>query len=198
LLRKISIINLLVFIWLSNVFSQDVVFDGHRHKVGFDFGFGSQNGYFDYTYRVYLFQGQHYYSLITGTKWAIEVISQPQFNLTSFTQSDDDASESRGYEFGINAGILARRNFKLDLISVYAALSIGPHYVSGTPERQSPGFIFSDNAFIGMNVRLYSDLYVDVRYGFRHISNADIKQPNLGVDAFIINVGFFHILSNCR
>jgi hypothetical protein len=68
-------------------------------------------------------------------------------------------------------------------------ISSGPHYVSAAPHRQSNGFVFSNNLSAGVNLRLYKNLYADLRTGIRHISNAGIKIPNAGVNDMTINEG---------
>jgi hypothetical protein len=67
-------------------------------------------------------------------------------------------------------------------------------FISGTPERQSSGFIFSDNLFIGLDIQLIDNLYMDIRPGFRHISNLGLQDPNWGVHSFVLSGGLLFIL----
>jgi hypothetical protein len=90
----------------------------------------------------------------------------------------------------LNLGFLARENAFRDFLSFYLTISTGPHYVSGTPQRQANGFIFSDNFAGGINVRLTKNLYADLRSGIRHISNAGLRTPNGGVNALTTREGF--------
>lgn len=99
---------------------------------------------------------------------------------------------SKGYEIGLNIGLLARRNFSNDKFSIYGIISSGPHFISGVPERQAPGFLFSDNIFIGISPKIYKMLYLDFRLGFRHMSNMDLKEPNKGINNAIVNCGLFY------
>ena len=178
-------------------YSQGSLLKGNRHKWGFDLGYGDQSGLdVDYFYEVYLFQYQYYFTLLGKEKWALEIITQPQFNLSRFNEFNDSPTITRGHEFGLNAGLLVRGIFLSDLLSPYLFISTGPHYISGVPERQSPGFIFSDNLFSGLSIRLQESFYLDLRFGFRHISNAGLKNPNGGINTFVVNIGFLSLLQN--
>lgn len=173
--------------------------DDGRHKTGFIAGYGGQNPglFFDdvqYDYRVWFLQFQYYYALLKIKTWSLEAVVQPQYNITRFRINDQTGDITSGYEFGLNAGIMVMKKILKGRFSPYLLVSTGPHYVSGTPERQSSGFIFSDNLFVGMHIRASGNFYVDVRPGFRHISNAGIKEPNGGVNDFIISAGFSLVL----
>ncbi len=144
-----------------------------------------------YDYQVLFFQLQYYWGFLKREKWGLDLLVQPQYNLTQFRHVDKIADEINGYEFGVNAGVLIRRVLFKEAVYLYGLISSGPHYVSGTPQRQADGFIFSDNFLIGSNVRLIKNIYFDFRSGFRHISNAGLNHPNGGVNDLILNSGFF-------
>ncbi|QKX06975.1 hypothetical protein HN014_19315 [Aquimarina sp. TRL1] len=147
-----------------------------------------------YSYEVTYFQAQYYYSLLRKSSWGIDLLSQPQYNLTKYKHLDKAVATIDGYEVGLNVGILIRKNFINDLLSFYALISSGPHYVKGTPARQSDGFIFSDNFVAGLTIKILKDAYIDIRPGFRHISNAGLKYPNGGVNDFFISGGLMFAL----
>jgi len=107
---------------------------------------------------------------------------------------DNLATEMKGYEVGLNAGILIRKNILEDNLSFYLCLSSGLQYVSGTPNRQASGFIFSDNLFVGLNIKLFKIFYMDTRPGFRHISNAGLKKPNAWINTITTSGRFFFLL----
>lgn len=161
-----------------------------RHKIGFIYGQGDQSLLnVKYRYRVKFFQFQYFYVLKQKPNWSIDLLVQPQFNMTRFRYQDNIQLESNGYEYGVNFGILLRKNMYKDILSSYASISFGPHYVSGAPSRQTSGFIFSDNVFIGLTVKLDKNIYFDLRPGFRHISNANLVKPNRGVNNMMISGG---------
>lgn len=144
----------------------------------------------EYDYEVQFFQLQYYWAFLRKKTWGLDLLIQPQYNKTTYRHIDNISDKTNGYEFGVNVGVLIRKNIFKDFLSLYAVLSTGPHYVSGTPQRQSSGFIFSDNLFVGLNVKLLKNIYLDIRPGFRHISNASLKHPNGGVNDFVISGGF--------
>lgn len=120
----------------------------------------------------------------------MELITQPhQYNLTKYRPVDRVDDLKDGYEFGVNVGTLFRKHVYKDVLNVYVSLSIGPHYVSGTPERQANGFIFSDNLFTGLNIKVFNNFYLDLRAGFRHISNAELMSPNGGLNDIMVGGG---------
>lgn len=124
-------------------------------------------------------------------KWGLELLVQPQYNLTKFRHVDKIADEINGIEFGVNAGVLIRRMLIEEALYLSGLISLGPQYVSGTPQRQADGFIFSDKFLIGLNVKLLENIYFYFRSGFRHISNAGLNHPNGGVNDLVLSVGVF-------
>ena len=96
-----------------------------------------------YDYQVKFFQAQYYWAFVRRQTWGLDLLVQPQYNVTKFRHIDNISNEINGFELGVNVGVLIRKNIFKDFLSIYAFISSGPHYVSGTPQRQSDGFIFS-------------------------------------------------------
>ena len=70
-----------------------------------------------------------------------------------------------------------------DKFRLSLAMGTGPHFISLKTNRQSRGFIFSDNLELGLIYpvsKLHLDFNLKVRY--RHISNAGLEEPNGGID----------------
>jgi len=190
MMKKISFILFSFCLLTFSLQAQENAEQVARHKFGFVTGYGNQSFLgVSYTYNVMFFQLQHYFSLSDKEKWDIELITQPQFNTVRYKEIDFESEISSGFEFGVNIGFLFRRKIATDNVHIYTFISTGPHYVSGTPDRQVPGFIFSDNLFLGFDVKLTDKLSFDIRSGIRHISNASIKQPNRGVNSSVVNAG---------
>ncbi len=170
-----------------------------KHKIGFSVGLGKNNGLgfstikIDRDYEVYLFQLQHHYSLYQKKTWGVEILSQPQLNFSKF-RLEDTKTSTNALEFGLNIGLLVRVNFYKDTISFYGLISSGPHFVSKTPQRQANGFIFSNNFFAGLNIRMSKNTFLDIRSGKRHMSNLNIQSSNGGINTFIINIGMVKLL----
>lgn len=113
----------------------------------------------------------------------------PQFGFTEFLDNPESKLIQTGQEIGLNGGVLIHKNLIKDKLNLYSMLSVGPHFVSGAPVRQTGGFIFSDNATIGLMFKIdpYSHLFLGG--GIRHISNAKLKHPNGGINTTTIQAG---------
>ena len=91
-------------------------------------------------------------------------------------------------EFGANLGI--RNYIKVNSgFYFYQMLGSGPHFISARLDRQATGFIFSDNLFLGALARIRANRFLNIQAGVRHISNANIKLPNRGVNSFNVRIG---------
>ena len=189
---KLNIFIIGIFFLCSDILTpqENSSSNDSKYNIGFISGYGNQSLLnVNYDYRVIFFHAQLYYTFIDKSTWSMEILVQPQYNITKFRHVDTLAVESNGYEFGLNAGVLARKNLFEDFLSLYILISAGPHYVSGTPEIQARGFVFSDNFFTGLTVKLNENVHLDLRSGFRHISNASLKKPNGGVNNVILSGG---------
>src|SRR5476651_1711692 len=185
--------------------AQDTLFNGRRNKIGFTIGQGFQyigqlNGTknrtialaTNYYYKVDFYQLQYYFSGLRKKKFGIDILVQPQYNTTKYKYyRDSDATPYlTGHEAGVNLGFLYRWNFTRDNASFYISVSTGPHFISGAPDREVPGFVFSNNFNAGINLRVYKNLYADLRAGIRHASNLGFKVPNAGLNDLTLNEGF--------
>jgi len=186
---------IILFLLPLTLHPQDsLLFHGTRHKFGIITGYGNQSGIqVDYRYQVVFLQGQYYYTIWRAETWGVDIITQVQYNTTDLADGPHFSALSHGYEFGLDAGFLLRKNILDNHVSMYAFISSGPHYVHCSSERQSDGFNFSDNFFLGMNVKINKNIYLDTRFGVRHISNAGIREPNRGFNTAVISGGFLLI-----
>ena len=120
--------------------------------------------------------------------------AEPQFNLVKTNTTPDGKMD---YEFGLNLGL--RNFFRIkERYFFYLMLGSGPHYVSAEMERQANGFIFSDNLASGCFIPLsgfenekgrQKPLYLNLQFGVRHVSNANLKLPNRGVNTYVFRLG---------
>jgi hypothetical protein len=91
-------------------------------------------------------------------------------------------------DIGLNFNfILCKRISKK--VDLYLILGTGPHYLYEKLNRQSKGLIFSDNLGVGTNINLNENYILDFRFALRHLSNAGIKLPNVGIENKILLVG---------
>ena len=163
-------------------------------KMGLFIGYGAPNLAFlnlniEYDYHVLLIQGQMERSLSSKKIVAVDLVIQPQINTASFAEQSNSHSRRHNWEVGVGLGLLVRSNMKKRNWSPYLLASIGPHFISSSLARQSKGFIFSDNVWIGFKWNVNYSLCMDVRLGFRHLSNAGIKQPNGGINSLQSGIG---------
>jgi len=142
-----------------------------------------------YDYRVTFFEMQYQRKLKNYKNSSIDLLLMPQFNSTTFKKEDENTLFQQGHEMGLNVGISIRKSPQNEPYSYYLALSSGPHYTSDTPGRQTPGFIFSDNLFVGIDYEVFTNTNVSFQLGFRHISNAGISNPNGGINNVTGKIG---------
>ncbi len=142
-----------------------------------------------YDYRVTFFEMQYQRKLKAYKSSSIDLLLMPQINSTTLKKEDENTFLQQGHELGVNVGISIRKSPANKPYSYYLALSSGPHYTSDTPGRQTPGFIFSDNLFVGLDYEVFTNANVSFQFGFRHISNAGISNPNGGINNVIGKIG---------
>lgn len=106
-------------------------------------------------------------------------------------------SKETTYEFGIN--VRANFNFAVSKLDVLRAIiGSGPQYFDCHCCRQAYGFLFSDYLMIGYRrYFILNNRYCnfDFEFGYRHISNASIYEPNDGINNLIIGIGFNVVLN---
>lgn len=97
------------------------------------------------------------------------------------------------FEFGTN--VQFNFNFQLAENHLFSMkVGAGPHFVNVDTERQAKGFIFSDNFAFSYRARLNDREQLGITTGFRHISNAGLQQPNLGIDNIMLGLEFARLL----
>jgi hypothetical protein len=199
------LLSLNIFLTIPAVFAQDTLAHYNKNRLGFATGTGVQyvgqllsignKGFTvasNYYYHVNFYQLQYYRVLKKRHKYQLELLVQPQYNVSRYGLYPESVPTDYldSYEYGLNLGLLYRRNWGNGPVSYYVALSTGPHYASGVPHRQRSGFLFANNLVAGFNLRVYKSLYADVCFGLRHMSNAGTRLPNAGVNNLVFKEGF--------
>ena len=169
-------------------------FSLNQNRTGFMFGLATQEigplGVNEQDqYRGILLKGQYNWVLTNWQKGGIEILLQPQLNFSQVQTNNQSTDIENGLEFGVNVGLLARKNLFENKSAIYALISAGPHFITKSIETQAKGFLFSDNFAIGFLQNISSKTYLDFRFGYRHMSNASLKQPNRGIDNWVVSVG---------
>lgn len=106
-----------------------------------------------------------------------------------FTRAASILNYQEEYGFGGNMGIL----YQLPITPSFQAMGAigsGPYYITLQTDLQASGFIFSDNFEVGFT-KSFKDFGAkfQMRFRFRHISNAGLKEPNDGIDNFFVFIG---------
>ncbi len=150
-------------------------------------GYGSQ--FFmtlPYNYSVFQVQTFSQKNIVQQVNWSLALRLGVEFGLS--WQEVTPSQKEKGIETGLHGGLFLNRKI-IKHLSLMLGLSIGPHYVNMTPDRQIPGFIFSDNLHLGFSYQATPNLALTLSSNFRHISNANIAAPNGGVNTLFFHVG---------
>jgi len=121
------------------------------------------------------------YSVLSKKHLKLHLGLEPQFNIVSIV-----GTYKKEFEYGIN--VLFRISYILNNTTIYAQPSIGPHYITHGTDIQIKGFIFSDNIGVGVT-RQFKKLKIDLQTRYRHLSNAGLNEPNIGIDNMFILIG---------
>lgn len=193
----------LFIIFSSHIHSQDSFPDYSKDKIGFSIGYGDQEikilGFgvdlnVDYSYEIFFTHFNYIYSFFSNSWWDIGYNFQAEYGITYYKQTKKVIANSRSYEIGISGGVMAAYKLFNEILHIYLLFSLGPHYSKKSPERQVSGFMFNSNYDIGVNIYMRDNLLFDFRTGFRHLSNANLKNPNGGINNWIISLGLLYQL----
>lgn len=161
--------------------------------LGGYWGYGSQ--FFmtlPYNYSVFQIQTFAQKNIVQRPNWSMALRLGIEFGLS--WQDVTPSQKEKGIETGLHGGLFISRKIIKNL-SLMLGGSIGPHYVSMAPDRQIPGFIFSDNLHLGFSYQAAPNLGITLSSNFRHISNANLTTPNGGVNNLFFHVGIMQNMS---
>lgn len=69
-----------------------------------------------YDYEVQFFQLQYYWAFLRKKTWGLDLLIQPQYNKTTYRHIDNIPDVTNGYEYGVNVGLLIRKNLFKDIL----------------------------------------------------------------------------------
>ncbi|MBD0374747.1 MAG: acyloxyacyl hydrolase [Flavisolibacter sp.] len=173
----------------------------YRQQLGFMVAKSVRSGYkrpATYVYEPTLFQLEWQRPLSKKDKRIkLDYVLQPQVNVARYKDSlryRTPEEFAKSWEAGININLLLHTVLFYNAqagkgAELYLQGGSGPHYIHASPSRQAKGFIFSDHILLGFRAAVTQHLLFDVRGGLRHLSNASLKQPNLGLDNVIVGAG---------
>lgn len=193
--RSIVIFTAFSCMNVSNLGAQNFEKDHQRHAMGLMVSQGGQ-ALLDvqYRYLVTLFQAEYQFSVLRKGSWQFHLMAQPHYGITRFNFDNADPVNASGYELGMNLGLQLESGIRGTNATIYMGAGTGPQYLSEATHRQSEGFIFSSNLFMGITYRFSAMYELDLRTAFRHISNAGLQLPNGGINNSMVGVGLFRRL----
>ena len=118
---------------------------------------------------------------------------EPQINPV-FIVSGQNKDFKNEIEFGLSVGL--QQNFIINqTFEAYIMGSIAPFFTSVHTTRQARGFIFADNIGLGTYIYLKKNKQLALNLGFRlrHLSNANTRTPNFGINTrnYLIGISWF-------
>jgi len=160
--------------------------DSFFTEVGFVTGFGystvSEGKYLPVPLIVHLGTDvKRWFPSLANNRGALTVFLEPQVNPVF------------GYETSLEAGASLGLKYRYpltDALSVYGLYSAGFLFLTGDTVDQANGLNFANSVGAGISVRIMPGAALDLGFRIRHISNADLREPNCGIDSYIGTIGF--------
>ena len=176
-------------------------------SIGFSLGSGSQQAFpfhsshyhYEYdSYRILL-----NYRIVDSSFWKLEITVEPSLYkaqhqlLNEFYVQPKHGSnyvelrelltmDKSINEYALDIGLLLRHQTFRNL-SFFIQGSVGPMISNRYTERMAKGFAFSDIIGMGCSLKLGA-LQWFFRTGLRHVSNFNLKTPNAGYNAVIMEL----------
>ena len=150
--------------------------------TGFGYGTVTEGDYFPVPLIVHLgVDMKRWVPSLRDHRGALTAFLEPQFNLVF------------GAEFDIEGGIgfgLKYRYPLSDGVSAYGLVSVGPQFITVNTVDQTNGLVFADTVGIGVNLAVMPGASLDLGLRARHLSNANFRMPNNGIDNYFGTIGF--------
>lgn len=98
-----------------------------------------------------------------------------------------------GYDASVEAGASIGLKYRYpltDVFSVYGLVSSGILVITADTVDQAEGLNFAHSIGVGIQVNIMPGAALDLGFRVRHVSNADIREPNCGIDSYFGTIGF--------
>jgi len=182
------------------------------YKVGLFYAYGVQGGALlndkDYNYKTKTVALQLFYPLKRG-KYNFDLLIEPTIGFAQhqllnrfFVKNTEADFETKRNVFTRNKNlteillignvVISKELFKGE--SLYAIFGFGPMTINKRTERLAKGFAFVSTIGFGLRTQLNKHLFLNVSAKLRHLSNAELKQPNGGINTASVGFGFNLIL----
>ena len=130
--------------------------------------------------RTWLNDGAWY----VGGYWDVEL---------AYMESDHEKSKNDNlFDLGLTPVFRVQRDASLSSgVSPYAEAGIGPHLISETRlGNQQYSTALQFGSLIGFGLGFGDKGQYEISYRFQHLSNADIKTPNQGMNLHLLRLGY--------
>lgn len=141
-----------------------------------------------YQYDVLMLHLSYSYTVKHWNNALMDVLGELQAGRVRFGEPSGPPWKMAG-EFGAAIGLRQLFYFRNESLGSYLMLLSGPFHISDSPQRQVAGFLFDNHAYCGLIIKLDDRLLLDMRLGWRHLSNAGIKEPNGGINTIVLQLG---------
>ena len=98
-----------------------------------------------------------------------------------------------GFDTSIEAGASIGLKYRYplnDVLSVYGLYSAGILFITTDTVDQAEGLNFANSVGVGINFKVMPGAALDLGFRARHVSNANIREPNCGIDSYFGTIGF--------
>ena len=98
-----------------------------------------------------------------------------------------------GYDSSVEAGASVGLKYRYpltEILSVYGLYSAGFLFITADTVDQANGLNFANSVGAGIHVKIMPGAALDLGFRFRHVSNADLREPNCGIDSYFGTIGF--------
>jgi hypothetical protein len=118
------------------------------------------------------------------------IYAEPQVNPVFIRKGQQTKTD---LEFGVNIGFQHMYPLRKNIYP-YILIGSGPHFVTVHTIKQSRGFIFSDNFGAGVYFFNKKEIALNLGFRLRHLSNANLKMPNSGINTFNYYLGISKVI----
>jgi len=167
---------------LAPILGKDSFFTEVGFITGFGYGTLTEGDYFPVPLIVHLgVDMKRWFPSLQDHRGVLTAFLEPQFNLVFGAEFSTEGGASIGlkYRYPLN-----------DAVSVYGLYSAGFLLITVDTVDQANGFNFANAVGIGINFNIMPGAALDLGFRFRHVSNADLRDPNCGIDSYLGTIGF--------
>lgn len=177
-------------------------------KVGILYNYANEDNFIfdhkDFTYHSNTIKIQAFYDLGTWKGFDIELIVQPQIQVSKHqllnpffvaARFEDEREKKEEftqlktmYLYGFELGFAFSRKI-LKKIDFQITAGLGVATIDTRTERLAKGFTFLENASFGFDYNVFEKTYLYLGTNLGHISNLDFKSPNNGYTFLGIEFG---------